>query len=177
MKLIVGLGNPGLKYKNTRHNIGFLIIDKFAKINKAGKKTTLLKPKVFMNNSGVAVKTAVDRLRIGLDDILIVCDDINLELGIIRFRAKGSAGGHKGLRSIIENLNTENFNRLRIGISSDKKRGLRDYVLSRFNPDEKIVLKEVVNRAGEAIGVWAEEGIETAMNRFNMKNKGLKGGM
>lgn len=172
MKLICGLGNPGLRYKNTRHNVGFLTIDNFVKINKGrvdNKEIFLLKPQVFMNNSGAAVREAVKKFDIELKDILIVCDDINLELGTIRFRAKGSAGGHRGLKSIIEELNTENFNRLRIGIGSDSNTALRDYVLSKFRADEKKLLKEVVNKAAEAIPVWVEEGIEAAMNGFNKK--------
>jgi len=172
VKLICGLGNPGLKYKNTRHNIGFLIVDNFAKKNKnkSTKDVVLLKPRCFMNNSGAAVKEALRRPNIELSDILIICDDINLELGIIRFRAAGRAGGHRGLKSIIEELGTENFNRLRIGIGSDRNTVLKDYVLSRFRADEKRILKEVIDKAAEAAGIWAQEGIEAAMNRYNTKN-------
>lgn len=173
MKLICGLGNPGLGYKNTRHNIGFLVIDNFAKAHKGIKKggIVLLKPQTYMNKSGGAVKKAIDRFDVGLKDVLIVCDDINLKLGIIRFRAKGSSGGHRGLESIIEKLNTEDFNRLRIGIGSDKNSVLKDYVLSKFRSNEKRLLKEVVNKATDALTLWIEKGIDEAMNRFNTKNR------
>jgi len=188
MKLICGLGNPGLRYKNTRHNVGFLVLDNFAKKNKVkiGKKgfnslfgrmgadteeVLLLKPQTFMNNSGEAVKAAVTNFNVGPSDILVICDDINLEFGIIRFRAKGSSGGHKGLKSIIERLHDEDFNRLRIGIGSKRDGILTDYVLSGFKASEKKhLLKEVVEKAAEALDVWIKDGIEPAMNRFNEKN-------
>jgi peptidyl-tRNA hydrolase, PTH1 family len=173
MKLIVGLGNPGLRYRNTRHNIGFILVDSFNKSSKGkiGKKVALLKPQFFMNNSGIAVKKAMEKFGGEPADILVICDDINLELGMIRFRAQGSAGGHRGLKSIIERLSTENFNRLRIGIGATKSGVLKDYVLSRFESSERKKLKEVIDKATEAVGVWIEEGIETAMNSYNTKNR------
>ncbi|MDD5449675.1 MAG: aminoacyl-tRNA hydrolase [Candidatus Omnitrophica bacterium] len=180
MKLICGLGNPGLKYRDTRHNIGYLVIDSFAKINKPIKSSdqvVLLKPRQFMNNSGVVIKQAVKKLNVPLKDILVVCDDVNLELGIIRFRAGGSAGGHNGLKSIIETLGTDGFNRLRIGIGAAAgNKALRDYVLSVFERDEKQLLREAVDKAALAIKVWAGEGIEAAMNKFNTKNSTTKRG-
>lgn len=188
MKLIVGLGNPGLRYKNTRHNIGFLAIDNFAKANKVeiNKKTlnslfvkmtdnnneiALLKPQTFMNNSGEAIKAAISKFGIEPKDILIICDDINLSLGIIRFRAAGSSGGHKGLQSILEKLSTENFNRLRIGIGCEKDNTLKDYVLSKFRTTEKKILSEVIKKTTDAIDLWINEGIEASMNKYNEKNK------
>jgi len=172
VKLIIGLGNPGLIYRNTRHNIGFMVIDNFVKVNrfKIAKDIVLLKPNLYMNNSGAAVKKAVNKCKADLKDILIICDDVNLELGVIRFRASGSAGGHKGLESIIEALGTEAFNRLRIGISADKNAALRDYVLSKFRASEKKLLKETINKTAEAVSVWIQDGIETAMNTYNTKN-------
>jgi PTH1 family peptidyl-tRNA hydrolase len=172
VKLIIGLGNAGLAYRNTRHNIGFRVVDNFIKANrpKIAKDIVLLKPDQFMNNSGAAVKKAVKKWNADLKDVLIICDDANLELGVIRFRAAGSAGGHKGLGSIIAALGTENFNRLRIGIGADKSAVLRDYVLSRFTASEKRLLGEVIDKAAEAVGVWIQEGIETAMNKYNTKN-------
>lgn len=172
MKLIIGLGNPGLIYRNTRHNIGFMVIDNFIKVNrfKIAKDIVLLKPNLYMNNSGTAVKKAVNKCKADLKDILIICDDVNLELGVIRFRASGSAGGHKGLESIIAALGTEAFNRLRIGISADKNAALRDYVLSKFRASEKKLLKETINKTAEAVSVWIQDGIETAMNTYNTKN-------
>lgn len=172
MKLIIGLGNPGLKYRKTRHNVGFLAVDSFSKKNKRRlkKETVLLKPQLFMNNSGVAVAKAVRKFRVGVRDVLVVCDDINLALGVIRFRSSGSAGGHKGLQSIIDELGAGDFNRLRIGIGVDKGAVLRDYVLSKFTSGEKGILQEVLDRSAEAIGVWIEDGIEAAMNKYNEKN-------
>ena len=173
MKLIVGLGNPGFRYRNTRHNIGFLIIDNFKKTDRSasGRNVVLLKPQLFMNNSGIAVKKAVGKFNVPPEDVLVVCDDINLALGIIRLRPRGSAGGHGGLKSIIKEMATEGFNRLRVGIGSGREGTLKDYVLSKFEPDEKKDLKEAVGRAAEAVHVWVEEGIEAAMNKFNVKNK------
>jgi len=170
VKLICGLGNPGLKYKYTRHNVGFMALDNFKNKAKGGKKAVFLKPQVFMNNSGIALKKAMNTVGAEITDVLVVCDDINLELGIIRVRARGSAGGHRGLQSIIDELGTEDFNRLRLGIGAIHGAALRDYVLSKFKPDEKKILKEVLEKAAEAIGVWIKEGIEAAMNRFNIKN-------
>jgi len=188
VKLIVGLGNPGLRYKNTRHNIGFLAVDNFAKVN--GTKITkresnslftksvvdeekclLLKPQTFMNNSGSAVKLFVNKFGIDLNDILVICDDVNLTLGIIRFRPKGSSGGHKGLRSVIEKLNTVAFNRLRIGVGYERKDTLKDYVLSGFNANEKKSVRDAISKTTDAIGVWISHGVETTMNRFNEKKK------
>lgn len=173
MKLIVGLGNPGLKYKNTRHNIGFLAVDNFKRLykDKLNREVVLLKPKSFMNRSGVVLKRAIEKFGVSLSqDVLVVCDDINLELGIIRFRAKGSAGGHRGLQSIIDELGVEDFDRLRIGIGAAKGMVLKDYVLSEFGPDEKKVLRKVLDRICEAIAVWIEEGIEIAMSKYNERN-------
>lgn len=185
--MIVGLGNPGLRYRHTRHNIGFLAVDNFAKIKKAGvnkkgfhslfgkieingEEAVLLKPQTYMNNSGAAVAEAVEKFAVGPEDILVICDDINLRLGIIRLRPKGSAGGQKGLKSIIKELNSEDFNRLRIGIGYGQGRDLTDYVLSGFRAGEKRFLKEVLGNSADAISVWLEEGIEAAMNKFNVKN-------
>ncbi len=170
MKLIIGLGNPGFKYRKTRHNVGFLAVDNFGKKKKSPKETVLLKPQLFMNNSGVAIAKAIRKFKVGVRDVLVVCDDINLVLGVIRFRSSGSAGGHKGLQSIIDELGAGDFNRLRIGIGVDKGAVLRDYVLSKFTLGERKVLQGVLDRSAEAINIWLEEGIEAAMNKFNTKN-------
>ena len=189
MKLIVGLGNPGLRYRNTRHNAGFLAVDNFAKANKVKidrkrfgslfhkmvfnkEEILLLKPQTFMNNSGEAVKAVVSDFAVSLNDILVVCDDINLELGIIRFRAQGSSGGHKGLKSVIEKLDNKNFNRLRIGIGAKSRGTLTEHVLSGFRPEEKKSLKEIVRISAYAIEVWIRDGIEASMNEFNIKKNG-----
>jgi PTH1 family peptidyl-tRNA hydrolase len=187
MKLIVGLGNPGLKYRNTRHNVGFLAVDSFAKQNKVivDKKAfgalfarkgeaVFLKPHTFMNSSGRAVLAAASKFGIAPQDILTVCDDIDLPLGTLRLRAQGSAGGHKGLISIIENLQTSSFNRLRIGIASSKRGSsdLRDFVLSKFSADEKKTVKAIIARAAAAIETWVKKGVAAAMNEFNTDGGG-----
>ncbi|MCM8757665.1 MAG: aminoacyl-tRNA hydrolase [Candidatus Omnitrophica bacterium] len=185
MKLIVGLGNPGLIYRKTRHNVGKEVIESFAKDCKiklkrsldnlfcVGKATLekedfiLAYPLVFMNISGRAVKALINRYKIDKKNLLVVCDDIDLPLGKIRLRPKGSDGGHKGLRSIIEGLKTEDFARLRIGIGKVSKEKVKDYVLSKFNREEYPIIEEAKERAKQCCQVWIAEGIQKAMNRFN----------
>ena len=165
MKLIVGLGNPGKEYESTRHNIGFIFIDSFAKqnnveINKEkfnglytqttinNEKVILLKPLSYMNLSGEVVRKYVDFFKINLEDILIINDDLDLNFGRIRLRLSGSSGGHNGLKNIALHLNSENFKRLKIGISNDKTIDTKDYVLGKFSKDENEILdglKETVN--------------------------------
>ncbi len=164
MKLIVGLGNPGKEYENTRHNIGFIFIDYFAKKNKVNidkekfnglyaqttinnEKVILLKPLSFMNLSGEVVRKYVDYFKISIDDILIINDDLDMDFGKVRLRPDGSSGGHNGLKNISLNLNTEKFKRLKFGISNNKLIDTKDYVLGKFSKDEK----EVINNAKEKI--------------------------
>ena len=184
MKLIAGLGNPGLRYRNTRHNIGFVIVDKLAKkyrlrikkrLYKAliatgkiiGQDATLVLPQTYMNLSGEAVASArgeVDSLK----DMLIVFDDIDLPLGSIRFRSGGSSAGHRGLESIIGKLKTDGFPRLRIGIRPEiKPVDISGFVLRPFSKDERVVLKETVERAVEGIETWVSHGIEECMRLYN----------
>jgi PTH1 family peptidyl-tRNA hydrolase len=188
VKAIIGLGNPGLRYKSTRHNVGFLVVRRLARANRIriqkrvfnlsfgkgtiGKQGILLGlPLTFMNLSGEAVASVVKRHKIELKDLLVICDDINLPLGKIRIRPKGTDGGHKGLRSIIQKLGSEDFSRLRIGIGFPqeevKECGLRKYVLARFNKKETKIVEQVVEEAVQASQVWAKEGIATCMNKFN----------
>ncbi|NQT46427.1 MAG: aminoacyl-tRNA hydrolase [Candidatus Omnitrophica bacterium] len=187
MKIIVGLGNPGLRYKATRHNVGFEAIDRFAKANRLrfkarryfdswmaegkfkGESVLLLKPLTYMNRSGVAVAPAVANKEVNLSDLLVVCDDVNLELGQLRLRAQGSAGGHNGLISIIERLGNEAFSRLRIGVGGSEKEDLTGHVLGRFKRQENKVVDDMLQRAADCIEVWFEDGIKEAMNRFNKK--------
>lgn len=165
MKLIVGLGNPGKEYENTRHNTGFIFIDNFAKkegisIDKEkfnglfkeatinNQKVILLKPLSYMNLSGEVVKKYVDYFKIDINDILIINDDLDMDIGKIRLRPQGSSGGHNGLKNIALNLNTENFKRLKIGISNDKTIDTKDYVLGKFTKEEKETLdnlKDTIN--------------------------------
>jgi PTH1 family peptidyl-tRNA hydrolase len=182
-RLIVGLGNPGKDYEGTRHNVGYMAIDILAKRhhifvkarrNRArvgegtisDEKMILAKPLTFMNLSGEAVSGLIRRYRLNLEDVIVICDDVNLPVGRLRIRASGSAGGHKGLKSIIHCLGTEDFPRVRIGIGAPD-RGMVDYVLSRFTREERPVIKQAVNRAADAVEAILASGIEQAMNEFN----------
>lgn len=185
-KLIAGLGNPGTPYIGTRHNVGFLVLDALArqlgvdlgrnKFNAMfeetaleGTKLLLLKPQQYMNRSGHAVATAAGFYKLGAENVLIVTDDMALPVGRIRLRAKGSAGGHNGLKDVIARLGTDQFPRLRVGIGSDSRMDSADYVLSRFSADEQSVIDQAVRTAVQAVLCWVGEGIEAAMNRYNAK--------
>ncbi|MGA2916026.1 MAG: aminoacyl-tRNA hydrolase [Sedimentisphaerales bacterium] len=185
-RLIAGLGNIGLEYEGTRHNVGFEAIDLLAKrlkikLNKEkfsaafgqaefeDKKLILLKPLLFMNNSGQVVATAANFYKIAAGKILVIADDMALEPGMIRLRASGSAGGHNGLADIIEKLGTDQFNRLRVGIGIRNEMTGRDYVLSRPDETERKLIDKAIAEATEAVMVWISEGIESAMSRFNRK--------
>ncbi len=186
MKLIVGLGNPGRKYRETRHNIGFAVADELARrggvafdaapaegliarVRALGPEgTLLLKPLTMMNASGFAVSEIARYFRIAFDDILVVADDVNLPLGRLRARPSGSAGGHNGFRSIIEQLGTTGFARLRVGVGrGDPRRDLADHVLAGFDDDERPMVADAIGRAADASELFVAEGIETVMNRFN----------
>jgi PTH1 family peptidyl-tRNA hydrolase len=184
MKLLVGLGNPGKRYEGTRHNIGFVVIDQFARSCQAGRflnrfdaeiaegmegeqKLLLVKPQTFMNLSGRAVRQVVDFYQVPHEDLLVICDDVNLPLGQLRARARGTHGGHNGLRDIQNHLGTTEYSRLRIGVGAPEGRDMADYVLDRFQPGERQVVEDAVIRAMQAVAVWVGEGIEACMNRFN----------
>jgi PTH1 family peptidyl-tRNA hydrolase len=184
MKMVVGLGNPGKEYAGTRHNMGFKVIDSLAetlaidvKKRKFGarvgtgelgdKKLILLKPWQFMNRSGEAVAKAVGFYKVPLSELLVVTDDMALEPGRIRIRAKGSAGGHNGLADIINKLGTSQFGRLRAGIGPSQEQEAIDYVLDRPMRRERLLLDKAVERAKEAVLCWLEFGIEETMNKFN----------
>jgi len=185
LKLIAGLGNPGARYRGTRHNLGFVVLDDLAAALGAAfgqekhkgllaqaaidtEKVLLLKPKTYMNRSGDCVAAVARNKAPDPGDILVVVDDVNLALGKIRLRAGGSAGGHNGLKSIAERLGTTAFHRLRLGVGAGPgQHDLADHVLARFRPDEREAVADMTARAVEAAQVWVREGIETAMNRFN----------
>ncbi len=187
MKIVVGLGNPGSEYVDTRHNTGFNVIDSLSEALKidvkkrkfgarlgsgefAEKKLILLKPWNFMNRSGQVVATVVGFYKLGLEDLMIVTDDMALEPGRIRIRTKGSAGGHNGLADIIEKLGTNNFARCRIGIGHyTEELGYNqvDYVLGKPDEEDKALLDKAIKDAGDAVLCWIEHGLETAMNKFN----------
>jgi PTH1 family peptidyl-tRNA hydrolase len=199
IKMVVGLGNPGDEYAKTRHNAGFWVIDslgeflkcdKDADVSKLGtltdvrrkkfgglvgegefgnEKLIFLKPMEFMNRSGQAVATAVGFYKLALSDLLVISDDLAIEPGVIRLRAKGSSGGHNGLTDIIEKLGTEEFNRLRIGIGKNEREPSEVYVLQRPTKEQQIQLEAGVKKACEAAVWWIKYGIESAMNRFNEK--------
>lgn len=189
MKLIVGLGNPGERYRGTRHNVGFEVIDELAKRHglsdvldsaktpaEAGvlrwRRTDvpvlLAKPYTFMNLSGPAVQALCHFYRIELADLLIVCDDVNLPLGRLRVRAAGSEGGHNGLRSIADALGTIDYARLRVGVGrGDTRRDLADHVTAEFEPEERPGIAAAIARAAEVVEMWIPDGVAKVMNVFN----------
>ena len=186
MYLVAGLGNPGSKYINTRHNIGFRVVEKLAEANNTvirkklfanakecrltlfSSKLLLIQPLTFMNLSGVAVAAYLKKIKADKKNLLVICDDVNLGLGQIRLRPGGSAGGHNGLSSIIERLGTTDFPRLRIGVGSKKTiRDLSEYVLSDFREDELIDAQEAIVLAVAACECWLKDGVAKAMNIYN----------
>jgi peptidyl-tRNA hydrolase, PTH1 family len=194
MKMIVGLGNPGKKYAETRHNVGFKVIDMLGgvlgiEVNKssfgghlgkgeyAGNQVLLLKPQQYMNCSGQPVADAVGFYKIDLNDVLVVLDDMWLEPGQIRLRAKGSAGGHNGLTDVVEKLGTEEVPRLRVGIGQCRMGEAVGYVLSEPGPVETEQINQGISRAKDAVICWLEEGIGVAMTKHNSRlsdGQGLK---
>jgi PTH1 family peptidyl-tRNA hydrolase len=184
MKIIVGLGNPGRKYDGTRHNVGFEVIDRLASAPGASgfgsrfqaqiaetredaEKVLLVKPETFMNLSGLAVRQLVDFYQAPLSDLLVVCDDVNLPLGKLRFRARGTHGGHNGLRDIQNHLGTTDYPRLRIGVDAPGMDDMVNHVLGRFRPTEKAAIDEGISLATQATVVWVRQGIQTCMNQYN----------
>lgn len=156
MKLVVGLGNPGKQYERTRHNVGFRVIDAMSK----PVDVIYLKPPTFMNNSGAAVQAALRYYKIGLPDVLVVFDDKDLPLGTIRFRTKGSSGGHNGVQSIIDHLGSNQFARLKVGIAPTDPAGVisdtTDYVLAKFSKAEEKQLPEIIERVVEKVKEWVK---------------------
>ena len=187
MKLVVGLGNPGRKYEGTRHNVGFDVVNLLAGRHRLewesaptdaliakwrAASVLLAKPLTFMNLSGHAIGELLRFYKIDLADLCVVVDDANLELGRLRARPSGSAGGHNGLKSIIEAFGTEEFARLRVGVGRGDARDLADHVLAKFDPDERVEVAEAVGRAADAAELFVTEGIVAVMNRFNRKEDG-----
>jgi peptidyl-tRNA hydrolase, PTH1 family len=185
MKLVVGLGNPGRKYEGTRHNVGFDVMDLLAGRHRLewesapaeaviakwrAASVIVAKPLTFMNASGFAVGELLRFYKIELADFFVVVDDVNLEVGRLRARMSGSAGGHNGLKSIVGALGTEEFARLRVGVGrGDARRDLADHVLAKFDPPERAIVAEAVGRAADAAELFVAEGIGPVMNRFNRK--------
>jgi PTH1 family peptidyl-tRNA hydrolase len=189
LKLVAGFGNPGRRYAGTRHNVGFDVLDRLATRHGVEwesaprgiealvgrwreRDAVIAKPLTFMNLSGQAIVGLLQFFKIALPDLLVVVDDANLELGRLRARAGGSAGGHNGLKSVIESLGTDEFARLRIGVGrGDARRDLADHVLATFDPEERASVAEAVDRSADAADLFVAEGITPVMNRFNRKEE------
>lgn len=182
--LIAGLGNPGARYARSRHNVGFIIVDRLARSHDlqfsrkrfnaeiaegqvGGRRVILAKPQTFMNASGDAVGKLYAFYKIAPSDLLVVYDDLDLPLGKLRLRADGSSGGHHGMESIIARIGTSDFPRLRVGIGRPNPDADIDHVLGSFEPEERAVMEETWTRAVDAIDVWLTAGIARAMNEFN----------
>jgi len=185
MKLVVGLGNPGRKYQGTRHNVGFNVVAEVAhrhgtgkpkskfngevvEANIGGERLILLCPATYMNRSGTSVLAARDFYKFADDEILIVCDDINLPLGKLRIRAKGSSGGQKGLADTIGRLGSDEISRLRIGVNAPPEGwDAAGYVLGKFTREEQTEIESAILTAADAVGIWARDGIASCMNQYN----------
>jgi PTH1 family peptidyl-tRNA hydrolase len=190
MKLIVGLGNPGMKYAKTRHNVGFWVIDELSRrwgipVTKEkwnsevgegvvrGEKVILMKPLTYMNLSGEAVRPALDWLKADLEDLCVIYDDLDLPPGQIRLRLKGSSGGHNGMKSIIAHLGTDQFKRIKIGIGRPQgPMPIPDYVLGTFSAAELEEISDAVGRAADAVSHWLESTFLEAMNDYNVRKQG-----
>ena len=183
MKLIVGLGNPGSEYNNTRHNIGFYYLDLFAnksnlsfkekfnglysKLNINGEEVILLKPLTYMNLSGDCVIKFVNYYKINIEDILVIHDDLDIEFGKFKLKRNGSSGGHNGIKSIISNLNGEDFKRLKIGISKSNLMDTKDYVLGKFTKEEQEKLKELENIILDLLDDYFKIPFNDLMSKYN----------
>jgi PTH1 family peptidyl-tRNA hydrolase len=185
MKCIVGLGNPGKQYEQTRHNIGFEVIDALSSqfsipLNQSkfkglygigllnGEKVLLLKPLTYMNLSGESIRAVMDYYQIELEDLLVIYDDLDLPVGKIRLRQKGSPGGHNGIKSAVAHLGTQQFNRIRIGIARPEPgMSVPDYVLGRFRPEERPFTEDAVKKSAEACSAWLEKPFLQVMNEYN----------
>jgi PTH1 family peptidyl-tRNA hydrolase len=184
MKLIVGLGNPGKKYEGTRHNIGFDVIDFlikkwevpesnkkiggiFYKTNIDNKKIILLKPQKYMNLSGIVINDFVNYYKIDINDILIIHDDLDLEFGKVKLKVNSGSGGHNGIKSIEEALNTNSYKRLKIGIGNNKLIDSKDYVLSKFSKEEQEEKEDLLNRIYEIIIDYLQMDFDSLMNKYN----------
>ena len=183
MYALIGLGNPGKRYVNTRHNIGYLILDHFSdstsipfkagkgdyyykRVRIGGKEIICVKPTTYMNRSGMAVKQVCHYFKIDLENCMVICDDFNLPFGTLRFRKKGSDGGHNGLKSIIQHLQTDNFSRMRFGIG-DPSTDTVDFVLNEFSKEETKKLSDLLVVCSDSLQSWLVNGIEKTMTDFN----------
>lgn len=189
MKVIIGLGNPGVHYRGTRHNIGFQVVDRLAEIHHIlistkrfkslygtgwidSQRVILVKAMTFMNRSGEAVRKVVHFFQVGMEDLIVIHDDLDLPFGRLRFKRRGSDGGHQGVRSIIESMGKNTFLRLKVGIGRPPK-GMdpAEYVLSPFDEAEQPPLDQIISQAAESLMAMLLEGINTAMNRYQKKDR------
>ncbi|MDD2446946.1 MAG: aminoacyl-tRNA hydrolase [Tissierellia bacterium] len=189
MFLVIGLGNPGKDYANTRHNAGFNTIDILSKkyniaINKikfkavfgegkiGSEKVILVKPQTFMNNSGICAREIVQFYKVPVENIIVIVDDVDIDFATVRVKAKGSSGSHNGLKSVIYHIQSDEFPRVKIGIGKKyENQDLADFVLSRFSKDEQADIEDALISAAEAVETIIKEDINIAMNKFNIKNK------
>ena len=186
MKVIIGLGNPGSKYENTRHNAGFMVLDQlaakcnmefnqekfqadFAKAKVQGEDVILLKPTTYMNNSGFALRACLDFYKLGMEDVIVIYDDVDLPVGKLRLRQKGSAGGHNGIKSIIQCGFSANFDRIRVGVGKDPRVPMVDWVLSKFRSEEKADLDQAIQTAADAAYYSIHHSFDKTMNLYNKK--------
>lgn len=188
MKLIVGLGNPGPRYAESRHNVGYVVVDELAhrwvtdvtrfdrhfeglrgEAHAHGQRAFLLKPTTFMNLSGRSVAAVQRYYRLATSDLLIIHDDLDLTVGQLRIRATGSSGGHKGLDDVIRHCGTDEISRLRIGIGKVHRDATTEYVLGPFAPDERPTIEEAITAAADAAECWLQRGVAAAMNQFNRR--------
>lgn len=184
MKLIVGLGNPGRVYNKTRHNIGFMCIDKVAEyfkvdfdsnkftgsytqFNHNGEKIILLKPLKYMNLSGEVIRDFVNFFKIDIEDVLVICDDLDTKVGNFRLRYKGSSGGHNGLKNIELHLSTKDYKRIKVGISNDKTQDTKDYVLGKFTKEETDLINPIINKMPDIIEDYLKLPFDNVMNKYN----------
>lgn len=191
MKIIAGLGNPGKEYENTKHNVGFLTIDILAekydiKVNKikfkgligegmiGTEKVILVKPQTYMNLSGQCIREIVAFYKLDMEDLVVIYDDIDLPMGNLRIRKKGSAGTHNGMRSIIYDLQDDGFSRVRVGIGGERKGDLANYVISGFSGDDRKLIEEAIVKAADAVACLVEDGIDRAMVDYNTKKPKVK---
>ena len=190
MKLIVGLGNPGKEYENTRHNIGFMAVDNYVKLHNLGdfkekfngmyikyqlgnEQGILVKPLSFMNLSGDVVRKYVDYFKIDINDILIIHDDLDMPVGKIKIKVGGSSGGHNGIKDISIKLGTEEFKRLKVGIANNKNVDTKEYVLGRFSKEEKDVIYKAIKETGPILDDYFKYPINDLMSRYNGVYDGL----
>lgn len=183
MKMIIGLGNPGKEYEKTRHNVGFMVVDHYAhnknvqfkekfnglsaKINYKNEIIILLKPLSYMNLSGTVIKKYIDFYKINYQDILVIQDDLDMPVGKIKLKYKGSCGGHNGIRNIIDNLKTEEFKRFKLGIGKNANVSTKDYVLGKFSSEEQDIINKIILISDEILDSFITNDFEKAMSKYN----------